>query len=166
MSLSTAQFQTLITAVEQLTVGVDDATGDNTVTHSTYFPAIDLVAIGADTIVVGNFALDPTTHVIDLCDSLVTAGGGAVSLDGKKIYALLARAKSTNANAISLKKGASQGYEFVANDAWQVSLKANQIFAMCPLATAVTIVSDINDKIDMAGTGEQSVDIVIVAGDA
>lgn len=108
-----------------------------------------------------NKALSGGAGTIDLTAAPGT-NGASVDMTGLKVQAILAKAKATNANPITLKYGASNPYNLFGAS-WQVILQPGQEL-LAFLNDAAPDVASGAKIIDLSGTGSQSVDIIIVAG--
>lgn len=106
-------------------------------------------------------ALTDGAATIDLT-SLVGANGAAVTGSGLRVQYLYLEATSTNANAITVSDGASNGYELAGNG-WTVALLAGQSVAFYGFEKAPEIGASAK-TIDLAGTGTQSVKVQIIMG--
>ena len=98
---------------------------------------------------------------IDL-KALTDPEGNTITTEGKKIRAIKIKALSTNANALTISEGASNGYELFGN-AFTIALEAGDHF-LAYLGTNAPDISDTTKNIDLAGTGTQGIDIIIVIG--
>jgi hypothetical protein len=81
------------------------------------------------------------------------AGGGTVDGTGKHVKAIALLAPSTNANAITLAKGASSGYAGLGAT-FSIVLAAGQDAKVVPVAAAAVIGTG-NKTLDLSGTGSQ-----------
>ncbi len=88
-----------------------------------------------------------------------------IDLSGLKVQALKFKNKSTNANKITIAKGASNGYGLnSAGDTWSITLDPNQSVGPFLLDDAAPDVGSGAKTIDISGTGTQELEIEIVAG--
>lgn len=117
--------------------------------------------IPATKVVSGSLALTAGAGTLDL-RALTGTNGGAVDLNGLKIQLLLVRAKAANANAITLGEGAANGYELLGNG-WTVTLQPGQALYLFGNEQAPDVAAAAR-TIDLAGTGTQGVDFIVVAG--
>lgn len=106
-------------------------------------------------------ALAAGVATIDLT-ALVGTNGIAVDGTGLRVQVLRVRAKATNANPITIGKGASAGY---------TGLGADYSEALAPGAEVLHYPNDAgsdiapaNKTLDLAGTGTQSLEVEIVLG--
>jgi hypothetical protein len=106
------------------------------------------------------FALSSGTGTIDLTN-ITDPTRGTVTLSGLTPYILKIQNPSTNANPITIKEGASNGYTgFGAN--FLVELWPGEEFTL--LKANATVVSGTVKTLDLAGTGAQAVNVQIAAG--
>jgi len=112
---------------------------------------------------VANFdqALTAGAATIDLT-ALPGINGATVNGSGLKVQLLRVQAKSTNANAITLTEGASNGYELAGN-AWKAAVQAGQELTFYANEKAPDIGSGAK-TIDLAGTETQALEVLIVMG--
>jgi hypothetical protein len=83
---------------------------------------------------------------------------------GLKVQALKLRNKSTNANKITVTKGASNGYGLAASgDSWTVVLSPGQSVLFL-LAEAAPDVATGARVFDVTGTGSQILEVMVVLG--
>lgn len=83
---------------------------------------------------------------------------------GLKVQGLKFRNKSTNANKITVAKGASNGYGLCASgDAWSVVLSPGQSVLFLLDEVAPNVASDAR-VIDVTGTGAQVLEVQVVMG--
>jgi hypothetical protein len=90
------------------------------------------------------------------------ANGATVSGNGLKAQCVKFKNKATNANAITLTEGASNGYELLGN-AWKVVLQPGQELQIFGNDATPDIGSSSKD-IDITGTGSQVLQYQIVMG--
>lgn len=108
-------------------------------------------------------ALTAGAATIDLT-ALPGTNGGTVDLTGLKVRAIKIRASGSNANPLTVKNGASNGYGLDAAESnWTLVLDAGQEALIYTGTTSVAVGSGAK-TIDLAGTGTQSVDVAIFAG--
>lgn len=100
------------------------------------------------------------TATIDLT-SLTGAFGATVTGSGLKVQAVKFKNKATNANAIRVKAGASNGYTF--GGTFDVTLPVGGEVTVY-LAEGAADVSGSVKTIDVSGTGEQVLQVVLVMG--
>jgi len=115
----------------------------------------------AELVYSGNVALTIGAATLDLKD-ITNAEGDTIVTEGKTIRAIKVKATSTNANALTLTEGASNGYELFG-DGWTIALEAGDHF-LAYLGSNAPAISDTVKTIDLSGTGAQSVDVIIVFG--
>lgn len=87
---------------------------------------------------------------------------GAVDLTGLKIQFIKLRNKSTNANAITVAVGASDGYELGGAD-WSHTLQPGQSILIDGNDATPDVASG-DKELDVSGTGAQVLEVEIVAG--
>jgi hypothetical protein len=126
---------------------------DETLTASTT-PDVTGQGVGIVTLSSGSGTLDLT--------SLTGVNGAAVSLSGKKPRAILFENPDTNANAITIAKGGSNGYTGLGS-AFSLTLQPGQK-ALVWLNTAGTAVSGSVKVFDISGTGAQVLKYQMVGG--
>lgn len=117
-----------------------------------------------------------TKHAADVCT--MSDGTGSINLaalpgktaeetvvgTGLKVQILILRAKATNANPITVAKGASNGYGLnAANGTWSETLDPGQVRAFYLKDSAPDIASD-KRVWDVTGTGAQGLEYQIVMG--
>lgn len=83
-------------------------------------------------------------------------------MTGLNLQEIFIEATSTNANAITISTGASNGYPAFGED-WSIALQASQVFSAYG-NNLTPEVSGTDKTIDLAGTGTQSVEIYMVFG--
>ena len=109
----------------------------------------------------GTVAMSGGAATIDLT-ALTNAKGETIASTGKKVRAIYIVPTSTNANAITVKVGASNGYTLFGA-AWSVILAADQYLLAYLGVSAPDVASGVR-TIDLAGTTTQSVELLIVFG--
>lgn len=109
-------------------------------------------------------ALAAGTATIDLT-ALVGTNGIAVNGTGLRVQVLRVRAKSTNANPITIGKGATAGYIGFGTD-FSLTLGggASPGEALIYTADAASDIGPANKTLDLVGTGTQSLEVEIVLG--
>lgn len=85
-----------------------------------------------------------------------------VNLTGLKVQALKLRNLSTNANSITVAKGASNGHTLLGSS-WTVTLQPGQSHLYYFNNAAPTVASG-DRTIDLTGTGAQVLEVQLVAG--
>lgn len=106
-------------------------------------------------------AMSAGAATIDLT-ALVGIANSAVSGSGLKVQFVKFKNKATNANAITIGEGASNGYELFGN-AWSIILQPGQEILACLAEQAPDIGSGAKN-IDIAGTGAQVLQVEFVMG--
>ncbi|VTS03548.1 unnamed protein product [Gemmata massiliana] len=109
----------------------------------------------------GSKALTAGAGSLDLT-ALVGINGAAVSLDGLKPRAILFENPATNANPITIAKGAANGYTGLGAAFSHVLQPGQKV--LFNLAAAGTAVSSTVKVFDLTGTGTQALNYQIVAG--
>lgn len=151
------------------TVGVDAAGAVDATKNSVTFSKLGVAStsLGAATTptanihAVGQQALTAGAASIDLT-ALTGLNGVAVSLNAKTLRAVLFQNPAANANAITIAKGAANGYTgFGAT--YSETLQPGQT-KLVYLAAAGTAVSGTVKTLDITGTGAQVLNYEIVAG--
>ena len=157
MSLSSVRCRMVAEATETLTTGVDSITSP-TVTHNvlgawtTISPATQ-IAVGTCTMTAGTGSIDLTS---------LTGVNGSIDGTGLKLQYAWFKAKSDNANAITIADGARNGYAFLG-ESFTFDLTASQQAAFFGNDASPDVASD--EKIfDVTGTGAQAVDYVLILG--
>lgn len=152
------------TAVETFTSDASLAANDKGVTHSGFNISKSLSASTtppATKTAYFSQAMTDGAATIDLT-GLPGTNAGVVSLSGLKVQSLLLENPSTNANAISIEPGASNGYDIFGSD-FKVTLQPGQS-ALFYGNDATPDVGSSDKTLDIAGTGTQSLKVGIVAG--
>lgn len=108
-------------------------------------------------------ALSSGTGTIDLT-SLPDNNGvaAAVNFNGLKVQYAHFENPAANANAITIAKGASNGYE-LAGSSWTVTLDPGEHITFLGQDTAPDVASNAK-TFDLTGTGSQALDVTLVAG--
>lgn len=160
-----ATYASNCTVVETLannTASAPDAT--RKVTHSNFNTAVTLNSGStppATKVAAFEVALTAGSGSIDLT-ALTGTNGEAVDGSGLRVQAIKIRNKSTNANAISIAKGASNGYDgFGANFKITLAVGAD---AMLLSQDAGSDISGTNKIFDLVGTGSQVLQVLVVLG--
>jgi len=159
------QYTTNLTAIEVLATNVNGEPAANvTVKHTrlnksaTYqadtTPPVTKVATFSQSLTDGAATIDLT--------ALEGTNGAAVDGTGLKVQAIKIVAKAANANAITIAKGASNGYA-LAGAGFSVALAAGQEVVLFGNDATPDIAVDAK-TLDLTGTGTQGVDVVIVMG--
>lgn len=117
-------------------------------------PDATVVYKGTVTLTAGAATLDLT--------ALTDSSGATIATTGLKVRAIKVKPTGTNANAITLSEGASNGYELFG-DGWKVAVQATSHFLAYLGATAPDVATGAK-TIDFAGTLVQSCDVMIVFG--
>jgi hypothetical protein len=110
---------------------------------------------------VGQQAMSGGTGSIDL-RALTGLNGAAVDLNGLKPRAILFENPATNANPITVSKGASNGFTGLGSS-FSLTLQPGQK-VLLRLGASGTAVSGTVKTFDLAGTGSQALKYQIVAG--
>ncbi len=159
------EYTTNLTATEVLeTNTVSSAAASRTVKHTLLNKAATLQASTTPPVSkVAAFeqALTAGAATIDLT-ALTGTNGAAVDGTGLKVQAIKITAKATNANVITITKGASNGYALAGAD-FSVALAAGQEFVLFGNDAAPDIASDAK-TLDLAGTLAQAVQVIVVMG--
>lgn len=145
------------------TVGVA-SNSQKTVTHSAFNLSTSLNS-GTSPAVTGcavfTQALTDGAATIDLT-SMTGTNGVTVSANGTKVVAIMLKATATNTAGITVGEGASNGYELLGN-AWKIVLKPSQQILLFASDEAPVVGSSAK-TIDLAGTGTESLSVVVVYG--
>lgn len=162
MSVSLA-YRADMTATETLTTNAA-ALSDATLVHSGYNTTKTLNASSTPPATkVASFAQAMTVGAatIDLTD-LLGSNGAAVDGSGLRVQAIKLRNKSTNANPITVAKGASNGYDGLGAD-FSVTLAVGAEITILP-NDAGSDIGAANCELDVSGTGSQVLECIIVMG--
>lgn len=122
--------------------------------NSSTSPDAELVYMGLQSLSGGALTIDLT--------ALTDSEGNTIASTGKKVRAILAKGTSTNAGAITIAVGASNGYE-LGGSAFSVDIDASDWF----LAFFGTHAPDIAagaKTLDCSGTTTESFKLIIVFG--
>jgi hypothetical protein len=137
---------------------------DRTVKHSLLNKSVTLNAASTPPVSkVAAFekALVGGAATIDLT-ALVGTNGAAVDGTGLKVRAIKIIAKDTNANPITITKGLTNGYALAGNTFnWPLSARQEQVFYG---DDSTPVVAAGAKTLDLAGTGTQSVTVIVVLG--
>jgi hypothetical protein len=161
----TLTYVTKLTVVETLGTNVPGAEEVNArVTHDKFNANLSLkgdTSVPVAKVAVFQKALAAGTATVDLT-ALAGTNGAAVDLTGLKVQAVKFRNPATNLNSITVKFGAASGY-LLGGAAWSFILEPGmEIVAFGNDKTPD--VDGTHKNIDLAGTGTQALDVVIVAG--
>lgn len=132
-------------------------TENDVVLNASSTPAVSMVADFQK-------ALSSGAGTIDL--TAVPGVSGTQDMTGKKIVMAKFRNPSTNANPITVKFGATNGY-LLLGTGWQITLSPGQEITFGPqaaVAASTPSVSSTTKTIDLSGTGSQALDVILVAG--
>ena len=158
-------YVTKLTVVETLGVNVPGAEDVNArIIHDKFNANISLTGastVPATKVVVTQKALVAGAATLDLT-ALVGTNGAAVDLSGLKVQAVKFRNPSANANAITVKFGATNGY-LLGGAAWSFILEPGMEIVVYG-NDKTPDVDATHKNIDLAGTLVQALDVVIVAG--
>lgn len=91
------------------------------------------------------------------------ANGADVTFSGLKVQAIFMENPSTNANSISITKGASEGYQFSSTDG-KLTLQPGQVVLLYGYDATPDVAGGSAHNLDFAGTGVQPFNIILVAG--
>lgn len=139
--------------VNNSAVKFDGAKVDESLTGTTT-PPVTAHGVGAVTMTAGAGTLD--------LRALTGLNGAAVDLNGLKPRAILFENPATNANPITIAKGASNGYTGLGS-AFSITLQPGQKH-LARLGAAGTAVSATVKTFDITGTGTQVLKYQTVAG--
>jgi len=147
------------------TIEANDASlGDPVVTHN-----------GFDTVDALNAASTPPATKVAAFEALLTDGSGSIDLaalvgtngavvdgTGLKVQVLKLKAKSTNANVITIDVGETNGYALLGA-AFSVALLAGQEVLIYGNEATPDVASGAK-VLDLVGTGVQGLDVIVVLG--
>lgn len=161
----TATVAMTCTVAEILAANTGSASAANrTCTHSLYNYAATLNGAStppATKVACFEQALVAGAATIDLT-ALTGTNAGVITMLGLKCQVVKFQAKATNSNPITITAGASNGYD-LGGAAWSVVLLPGQ--AVMYLGNdAVEDVASGAKTIDLAGTGTESVECVVLCG--
>lgn len=164
MSVSVT-YATTLTIAETLATNVPAATAANrVVTHNQFNKNVTLTGATSPPVTTcANFnkAMSGGAATVDLT-ALTGTNGATVDGTGLKVQCMKVSAPASNANAITLKFGASNPYNLLGS-AFQVQLSPGQEIQIFGDDDTPDIASNAKN-LDMAGTGTQSLDFAIVMG--
>ena len=164
MSIKNVSYKSQVTTVETISSGVPAAAGSADITHSGYDTSATLTPTStpaADTVAYEQFALSAGAATIDLT-SLVGPGGAAVTLNGKKVRLIRFSNPSTNANSITVAKGAANGYTGLGSS-FSVTVPPGGDVTFYDGGGGVAV--DATHKtLDLTGTGSQVLNVSVVGG--
>jgi len=121
--------------------------------NATSSPAISKMAAGQKAMIAGVATIDLTA---------VTHNGAAVDMTGLKMAVWKFRNPSTNANNITITKGAANGYT-IGGGTFTVTLKPGQQWAHYFFTGGDSVAAGVK-TIDISGTGTQALDYEFIAG--
>ncbi len=159
-------WQGILSAVHTVT-GTFISSGDATLT--TALSSESLVLNAGTTppvtkIASGSKALSSGSGTLDLTSLPGLTADETVTMLGLKVQFLILRNKSTNANVMTVSKGASNGYGLnAAGGSWSIPLDPNAI-AIYRIPDSAPDVASGARTIDIAGTGSQELEYIVVAG--
>lgn len=157
MSVSAAYVGQL-TVTETITTGIADVlSSNNVVIHGGWNKSITITGTVTASFVV---TLSTGAFTVDLT-SLTGTNGASVSLSGLKVLAFLVSVPGTNANAFTIAKGASNGYQ-LKGSSWSETFQPGDHMVYYP--TNAQTVGGSAKTIDCSGTGSQTCQIVVVGG--
>ena len=159
----TLSYSSKISVSETLETNVPAAT-DKGVTHTGYDTTATLNATStpaATKFAAFEKALSTGTATIDLT-ALVGTNGAAVDGSGLRVQAIKFRNKSTNANVMTLSKGASNGYDGLGASASITLSPGGEVLLL--LKGAGAVIGGTNKNLDLAGTLTQVAEIGIILG--
>jgi hypothetical protein len=164
MSVAVTYASTL-TAVETLTNNVPDAAAP-IVTHSGFNSTASLgPATTPPVSKMASFqeALSAGAATIDLT-ALNGTNGASVTFNGLKVAAVKFQNPAGNANAITVKAGASNGY-LLHGASWSIILQPGEEYLWkAGVVNAAPTVGSTLKNIDLAGTGSQALNVILIAG--
>ena len=151
-----------VTVQESITVSAPDVVAP-TVTHKTFNTTLNLSATSTPPVSkTASFAkaLSAGAATIDLTN--LTGTVGTVDGTGTKVQSAKFLNPSTNANAITVKAGASNAYllggtswSFILSPGMEITVYGNN---------ATPSIDATHKNIDLAGTGTQALNVVLVMG--
>ena len=161
----TVTYVSTLTAAEVLTTNVPDAAAP-TVTHNGFNSSATLNAASTPSVSkMASFqkALSGGAATIDLT-ALVGTNGAAVDFTGLKAAAVKFQNPATNANAITVKAGASNAY-LLHGASWSIILQPGEEYLWkAGVVNAAPTVGASLKNIDLAGTGTQALNCELIAG--
>lgn len=165
-----AEIKAELTVLEVLGAGVEASdTSGARITHNQFNKSISLTgttSVPVSKVASFRKALSGGSATIDLT-SLTQANGAALDATGLKLQALLAVAVSGNTSAVTLEKGATNGYELMGGS-WSIRVFPGEPglpgFALIHTGEDAPDIGPTAKTIDLSGTGSESVDISMVFG--
>ena len=157
-------YQSKITAVETLEANVDSLGTDKQVTHNQFdttkaltsgtTPPVTKIAASVQALTAGAATIDLT--------NLLGVNGAVVDGTGLKVQILKIKNKAESANPISIAPGASNGYDIFGAD-FKVTLQPGQEATLYGNDATPDIAAE-DKTLDLAGTGAQECEIIVVMG--
>lgn len=163
----TLTYTSILAVVETLETNVPFASAsDKTVTHNGLDQTLSGITAGtaaspSTKVAAYQKALSAGAATIDLT-AIPGVNGVTQDMSGLRVQFAKFRNPSGNANPITIGEGASNGYEMLGNG-WTILLDPGcEILLYNPEASPD--VAGAAKTIDLAGTGSQALDIILVAG--
>jgi hypothetical protein len=161
-SVQKAVYESNLTVVETLTK--TSLLSDKTVTHDALNTTKLMRAtdtIDAEFVHSSRVAMTAGAATIDLT-ALTDVEGATIVTATKRLRAIKIKPVSTNANAVTIEVGASNGYVGFGAD-FSIALLANSE-VMIYTANDAGAISATNKTLDITGTATQAIDIICVFG--
>lgn len=141
--------------VDPLFIHLIDGLRENELTSSTDVPATKVYSASL------SVAGAPT--IIDLV-ALTDLEGDALTFLGLKIQLAFFRNPTGNNNSITIKFGATEGYNIFGDAAGIATLAPGAAILYYGANGGQDVADNADDKIDISGTGSQALDVLLVAG--
>lgn len=130
--------------------------GSSTYTASTTVPVTKVAS--------GTKALSSGTATLDLTALPGITADETITFSGLKVQFVFLRNLSTNANKISITKGASNGYCFDAGETTQTIILDPGACCFFRIPDSAPDVGSGKKTLDLAGTGAQVLEYILIAG--
>jgi hypothetical protein len=155
----TASYTGQLTITEVMTGNVADVTAaNNSIIHSSFnvsaAPTGTLYAGFVATLVAGAVTIDLT--------NLTGTNGITVNGNGLKVQAIILQAPAGNANPLTFKQGATNGYTGLGTN-FLITLSASG-HAVCNPSGGGNAISATNKTFDLSGTGSQTLNVGVLMG--
>jgi hypothetical protein len=165
MAIRSVTYRCQVTTVETISTGAPAATGAADITHTGYDSAT--VALSptstptATAAVYASVALTAGAATLDLT-ALTGPGGAAVTMTGLKGRLIRITNPSSNANSVTVSKGASNGFTGLGTS-FSVTIPVGGEFTFYDGGNGVAVSGTVK-TLDFAGTGTQAFQVTVVAG--
>lgn len=144
-----------------------DLAPDPAITHEITGDSGDLSGSSAEPPITkkfaGNVVLAAGAKTLDLT-ALENGNLPNETFDGLKVQILKFKALPDNTNAVKIKKGGTNGYEFCGSGAPECTLEKAGDVAMYKFNDSLADVSSTVKNLDFSGTGSDGVKVILCAG--